>query len=264
MNSCLYESQISHNRLHPKRYQFSRDTFLFYLDLDELDVVSKITRLLSCDRRTFYQFKAEDYLPGIEGKLKERVRFLASENGIQNDIVSITMLTSVRTLGYIFNPLTLYFCFDATSQPLCVLAEVGNTFGERKPFMVPLTSPSTFESTQRKLFYISPFSKLDQEIDFFIQLRMDSLFVSIKTSEKKETVVSATINAQKLPLTDKTLWMLTLRYPLSTMATIAFIHWHALVLWFNKFPFFKKQSNPHLQIGLINAQPSKELRGKKS
>jgi DUF1365 family protein len=261
MNSCLYESQISHSRVQPKRYQFKRASFLFCLDLDELDAFSKVSRLLSCDRKTLYQFKAEDYLPGIKGKLIDRVRSIASENGIQTDIVSVTMLTNVRTMGYIFNPLTLYFCFGVHRQPLCAVAEVGNTFGERKPFFVPATSASTFESSQKKLFYISPFSQLDQEIDFFVQMRADNLLVSIKTKEKKKTVVSASINGQKLPLNDKTLWMLTLRYPLSTIATITLIHWHALVLWLGKFPFFEKRSNPHLQVGLINAQPPK-IRGK--
>src|ERR1700679_1550881 len=102
---------------------------MFFLDLDELDSVPRKTFLFSRNRRNFYAFRDADHLPSGGGSLKENVTAYLASNGIglARD-ARIMLLTLPRVLGYIFNPVSFYFCFDAAGEPICAVAEVGNTF----------------------------------------------------------------------------------------------------------------------------------------
>lgn len=243
---------------------------MFRLDLEEISKLSLSMKYFSGPGKSaLYRFLETDHLPGPEGSLKDRVKFFVSELALKqkldselaSKIAGIQLLSNVRFLDYVFNPISIFFCFDENEEPLCALIEVGNTFYEKKPYLVPLTENGHYESKQKKHFYVSPFSELDQYFHFQIRTNGDKLHVCIRTEDDDGIVLSATLAGEPMPLSDTNLIKLTMRYPLVTLHTIALIHWHAFLLWMKKIPYFRKEDSPQLQTGVLNrrATESKAL-----
>jgi hypothetical protein len=174
----------------------------------------------------------------------------------------VLLLTHCRVFGYIFNPVSFYFCLDAQDRPLCAVAEVGNTFGEQKPFLL---GPEHFDGEGRfrrivpKHFYVSPFSALDLAFDFKLRVPGEQLDIHIDDRAGDRPVLLTALTGRRVPLTDANLARLTLKYPLVTLRVITLIHWHALKLWWKNVPWHRKAANPHLQQGVFN--PHESLRG---
>ena len=169
MNSCLYECSVMHHRFAPKVHHFQHSLFMFYLDLDELDQVARQLWLFSHNRKNLYSFADRDHEPSGPGTLKECiVRFLAA-NKIEmtrpdhpaNTLPAkhpggkIMLLTLPRICGYIFNPISVYYCFDEAGQPVATVVEVGNTFREMKLYLLraeDMTTAEQFEKIMPKHF----------------------------------------------------------------------------------------------------------------
>ncbi|HSH92813.1 MAG TPA: DUF1365 domain-containing protein [Roseimicrobium sp.] len=257
--SCLYECHVMHHRLQPKEHHFDYRIFLFYLDLDELPSVSKATWGFGLDRFSLYSFHDSDHLPGSAGRLKQRVLHYVWSQGVEANIDRVMLLTLPRVLGYIFNPVSFYFCFDAQQRPVCSVAEVGNTFGEMKLF--PL-GPGTLDDTGRfrsvvpKNFYVSPFSELDLAFDFKLAVPGERLDVHIDDRKGGDVVLLSALTGHREPLTSSKLAWFSLKYPLLTLKVITLIHWHALLLWMKRVPWFAKAANPELQQDVLNPHPS--------
>jgi len=171
----------------------------------------------------------------------------------------VLLLTHCRVFGYIFNPVSFYFCLDAQDRPLCAVAEVGNTFGELKPFLL---GPEHFDGEGRfrrvvpKHFYVSPFFALDLAFDFKLRVPGEQLDLHIDDREGNRPVLLTALTGRRVPLTDANLARLTLKYPLVTLRVITLIHWHALKLWWKNVPWHRKAANPHLQQGVFNPHES--------
>ncbi len=171
----------------------------------------------------------------------------------------VLLLTHCRVFGYIFNPVSFYFCLDAQDRPLCAVAEVGNTFGEQKPFLLGpehLDATGRFRRIVPKHFYVSPFSALDLAFDFKLHVPGEQLDIHIDDREGDRPVLLTALTGRRVPLTDANLARLTLKYPLVTLRVITLIHWHALKLWWKRVPWHRKAANPHLQQGVFNPHES--------
>ena len=177
----------------------------------------------------------------------------------------VLLLTHCRVFGYIFNPVSFYFCLDAQDRPLCAVAEVGNTFGELKPFLL---GPEHFDGEGRfrrvvpKHFYVSPFFALDLAFDFKLRVPGEQLDIHIDDREGDRPVLLTALTGRRIPFTDANLARLTLKYPLITLRVITLIHWHALKLWWKRIPWHRKAANAHLQQGVFN--PHESLRQSES
>jgi DUF1365 family protein len=248
---------------------------MFYLNLDEIPELQKQIPLL----RSYYQFRDSDHLPGI-GKpgasLKERSLTLLSDHGIElGDKPSIILLAHLRILGYVFNPVSFYFCFDKQGSCRAAIAEVENTFGEKKAYIIPPESKGgsseQLHVVETKFFYVSPFSDLNTRFDFRLQIPQDDLHVAVNTltadshletdsnDDDKTTskVLVSLLQGKRTPLTQSHLYRVTWHYPLMTLKVIGLIHWHALQLALKKIPFHLKSANPSSQRGLLNPNPEK-------
>src|SRR5689334_5726511 len=129
MNSCLYECRIMHCRVKPKYHKLNTTIFMFYLDIDEIDKVAKKLPLLSRNRFNIYNFVDKEHLE-IGGKnVKENIEMYLKSKHVETPIKKIMLLTNLKTFGYNFNPVSFYYCFDDDNQPVCVVPEIGNTFG---------------------------------------------------------------------------------------------------------------------------------------
>jgi hypothetical protein len=239
---------------------------MLYVDLDELTDIDQQCRLLSVGGANLYSFRDADYCPtGTPGDLKARVlRFLDERDVATAPVAHIRLLTLPRVLGYIFNPISIYFCSDRHGAPLCAIAEVGNTFRERKLFLLPGTPRDPGDRAGRfrlrvpKHYYVSPFSKLDLAFDFDVRVPGARLQVHIEDWDADGKLLDSHLRGLRVPLTDRQLLRLALKYPAVTLKVISLIHWQALRLALKGVPWHRKAEHPELQREVLD--PSPQLR----
>jgi DUF1365 family protein len=258
MNSCLYECTVMHHRLKPKRHRFSYRIFMFYLDLDEIDLLAERIPFFSRNRRNMFAFNDDDHLQDARGTVKEKLLAHLSRNGIDCPPAGrIMLLTLPRVLGYVFNPVSLYFCFDAAGAPHCAVAEVGNTFGEKKLFLMPQPAAGhRFRLIAPKHFYVSPFSDLDLQFDFKLRVPGETLEIHVDDRQGDEMMLLSALTGRQAPLTPGRLAWFAAKYPLVTLWVIFLIHWNALLLWLKRVPFHRKESRPDLQRDVLHPHAS--------
>lgn len=234
---------------------------MMYADLDELPQIHRQLRLLSHNRGNLYSLREADYFPsGAAGDLKSRVVSYLRENGIHLSASGkVRLLTLPRTLGYIFNPISIYFCSNADDLPVCAIAEVGNTFGEKKLFLLPLRPderhPARFRVRVPKEYYVSPFSDLDISFDFDCVLPQERLQVHIEDWDRDGKLLISHLRGRRVPLTDYQLARFAIKFPALTLKVITLIHWHALRLALKRVPWHRKAEAPELQRDILNPTP---------
>jgi uncharacterized protein len=252
-NSCLFECTVAHSRHEITDHKFYYKYFMFYIDLDEIDNLSSRLFLLSQNRFNVFNFRDRDHLvfdkPGVKQNILKYIR----ENGIVEEIKRIQLLTNVATFGYNFNPVSFYFCFDNEDKPICAVPEVGNTFGELKPFFIDTKNFTfgQFRARMQKNFYVSPF--IDHDVFFNFQLSVPDNKLNIKIDDYKEgnKVFTTHLSGKRKDLTDFNLLKYAVKYPVVTLKVIGAIHWQALRLIIKKVPYFKKDEHTDLQKGAL-------------
>jgi len=253
-----------HHRLAPKEHHFRHNIFMFYLDLDELDTLSANLPGFSRNRANLYSFRDADHLQPVAPvagarSTKENITAHLAEQGVALPAGGrIMLLTLPRVLGYVFNPVSFYFCFTADGEPLCALAEVGNTFRELKPYLLRETRPGEnfFRLVTPKHFYVSPFLGLELQFDFRLRVPDGRLDLHIDDRASGRRVLRTVLTGRRTALTGARLAWFSLKYPLLTMRVIFLIHWHALLLWWKKIPWHRKAANAHLQRDVFNPHAS--------
>jgi DUF1365 family protein len=250
MNSCLYECTVMHRRLAPKKHEFVYRIFLFLFDLDELAEIERRVPFFSVNTPNLYSLCDEDYFQFHSRGIRQNLEtFLATQN-LPLRPARIQLLTLPRLLGYTFNPVSVFFCFDENDRPLNSVIQVGNTFGELKPYVVPCDPAGPgFHVRVPKNYYVSPFSELDLEFDFRFDPPGQRLRLAIDDYLGGERVLVSTVTGAREELTAANLARFSIRYPLVTLKVIFLIHWEALRLWLKKIPFRLKEAEPELQQG---------------
>ena len=275
-----------HARFSPRRHRFLYRIFLFAIDLDELDTLPGRLALFSVNRPNLYSFRERDFLPtgetvfngraeplgppGATGQtagpavrpdpnLKARVTAFLAEHGVDLAGGRVLLVTLPRVLGYLFNPVSFYFCYDRNGAPLAALAEVTNTFKEMKPYFLGPTTRATgdaFTLRTPKHFYVSPFADVDVAFDFTLRPPGENLSIQIDDFIGAERTLTSTLTGPRRELTGGRLAWYALKYPLITLRIISLIHWHAFLLWLKRVPWFAKAARPADQRALNRPHPS--------
>ncbi|KAF0095959.1 MAG: hypothetical protein E1N59_735 [Puniceicoccaceae bacterium 5H] len=249
--SALYACRVTHDRYSPRRYGFKSRLFLFYLDLDELPELTRRLSIFSHNRPNLYAFYDRDHLYLGHRDLRDNVRACLQEKGVTEPVSRIELLTSVRVMGYVFNPLSVFVCYDAEGVPLAMIAEVHNTFGELKPYLITREQMerNVFADEVPKHFYISPFSDLDHHLSLKLHVPGERLAIAVGGRQEHEhrPFFHATMTGQREPLTMSRLLAFSAQFPLVTLRVMSLIHWHALKLWLKGVPFRPKEQDPELQ-----------------
>lgn len=231
--SGMYRCSITHRRSRPRRHRLSYGAFYMLIDLDELDRMHRRLKWFSVNSFNLLSFYDRDYGPGANRSLRPWVESQLAEAGVGISGGRIEVLCLPRILGYVFNPLTVYFCSDADDKIGAILYEVNNTFGERHTYMFPIDAKDTriLRHDCAKKFYVSPFIDVAGRYFFRIRRPAEKLFLHIHQTDAEGPLLDAWVRGERDPITDRNLIFNLLRYPLLTLKVIAGIHWEALKLW---------------------------------
>ena len=232
MRSALYTGTLMHARRSPARHVFRYPVSYWLLDLDELPELERRLRLFSVNRRNVVSLHDGDHFDGAP--LKQAVIDLVGDPTIERVLV----LTQPRVLGYVFNPVTFYWCYRHDGSLACMVAELNNTFGERLPEV--LRGPE-LRYEQRKRLHVSPFFGLDQSYEYAFSQPGSEVWARIHVRDDDGVrPLTAVLHGRRRELSNRSLGRLLLRYPLQPLQVTALIHYQALRLWAKRVPFHHK------------------------
>jgi uncharacterized protein len=236
--SSIFRGTVVHARSRPKRHNLRYRVFSLLLDLDELADLDRRLRLFAVNRKGLFSFRDEDHGSGVAGDLKHWAETQLVEAGIAAEDLRVKILCYPRILGYVFNPLTVYFCYGAQNELRAIIYEVCNTFHERHAYVIPVKDrgDGTVIHACRKSLYVSPFVPMDCRYDFTIREPADKVRIAIAESDRDGQFLYAMFQGDRRPLTDRELALAFLKYPLMTLKVTAAIHWEALRLWLKRVP----------------------------
>ncbi len=245
--SCLYYGRVRHRRHAPRPHGFEYRLCLLYLDLAEAGQVFRGRWFWSAERRTVASFRRADHFGDPALSLDESVRQLVEQQTGCRPPGPIRVLTQPRYFGYVFNPISVYFCFESDGKTLhSTVAEVTNTpWKERHCYALRATpdhdAKDTFRQRFAKSFHVSPFMEMGMDYDWWCRGPGDTLVLHMKSSPAAESAASplfdATLSLRRLPLSTSTLAWALCRYPLMTAQVTAAIYWQALRLWWKRIPY---------------------------
>lgn len=250
--SALYAGQVMHRRTRPRRHRLRFRLLYLLLDLQELDRLDDSLRLFSRNRFNLFSFYDRDHGDGSALPLAEQIERHLRQAGIVAG-GPIRLLTLPRMLGYVFNPLSLYFAYRPDGSLAAILYEVNNTFGQRHNYLVPVTAGACklVRQESAKSLYVSPFMSTDMRYGFAVTPPGEKLTVAVTAYDAQGALLFARLAASRLDLTDRALARAVVLYPLLTLKVIAGIHWHALLLWLKGIRLWRRPPAPayNLTVG---------------
>ena len=230
MNSCIYNGEVTHTRFKPVRHFLKYKTFSLLIDLDEINLLDKSIGIFSHNKFNIFSFYDKDHGDRDGGNLKDWVISNLKKFRIKENITNIKVLCYPRILGYVFNPLSIFYCYEK-DKLVAIFYEVKNTFNEQHTYIFKIKNNEEIIQKCRKKFYVSPFMDMETFYNFRLLNPNDKLSVFIKQTDANGTILTATQTGDKKEFSFKQLAINFLKYPLMTIKIISSIHFEALLLW---------------------------------
>jgi len=242
--SAIYEGTIRHRRFAVRAHEFRHRVALAYIDLDELEQL--LGGRLLARRPGLVRFRRSDYLGDPRVALADSVRALLQQRTAVAPSGPIRVLTHLRTFGHCFNPVSFYYCFDASEQLQAVLAEVTSTpWGQRHTYVLERTGAGpVLRGDSEKALHVSPFMSMRQHYSWRAPAPGPTLSVHIESHEEGRRAFDATLSLRRSPLTARSMARATARYPAATLRVLALIYAHAVALRLKGVPL-----QPHPGLG---------------
>jgi len=228
--SGLYLGQVGHSRTRPAKHSLRYGVFMLLLDLDEAEGLAKALRWFSLGRFNLTSFNARDYGDGSDLPLRTQVEQRLDEAGLGIEGGPIRLLCLPRVLGYVFNPISVYFCYRPDGTLHAILYEVSSTFGERHSYLIPAEAGADGDIRQsvEKRLHVSPFMEMDLRYAFRVTPPEERVRIAIEVSDGEGTILNASFLGGRRELTDAQLLRAWATHPLVTLKVIAAIHWEAV------------------------------------
>lgn len=272
MNSQWLEGSVRHRRVRPTSHQFEYSTGMLALDLDEWDSATRISPLFSLERFNWLSLRRDDYFQPERGTLDHAIRDHVEQSTGWRPDGRVELITHPRYLGYVFNPVSFYFCYEKGEEPLdgavprVIAAQITNTpWHERHVYCLETTGAhpnSAGWRTERfgfkKRFHVSPFNGMEQVYQWTFSFRGPELRIHMNVLEGDQKHFDATLVVHRAPLTRKELHRSLRRFPLEAIKVTTGIYWHALKLKLKGTPFYNHPDklpadDPAFQRGTTDA-----------
>lgn len=235
--SGLFVGRLRHRRFTPVSHAFTYPIFMALLDIDRVAELMRVSHLTSYNRWNWASFDDRDHLGDPARPLRDRLAADAARHGIDLPDGRVFLLTHLRYLGYAFNPVSFYYCFDAAERLRLVLAEVSNTFGGSHNYWLrPESASRTFRASTAKSLYVSPFMPMALDYSFALTPPAGHLVAHMATVESGAVSFDATLSLERRPWSAREIRRALLRHPAMTASVVAGIHWQALALWWKGVP----------------------------
>ena len=240
-DSALYFGSVRHSRFLPVKHQFEYPLFMAFLDVDKIPSLMRMSRLASYNRWNWASFHESDHFGDVHKPLRCRLEEDAAHHGVKLPDGQIFLLTHLRYLGYNFNPVSFYYCFDRGDTLQLILSEVSNTFGETQNYWLypanQVASSERFLSYQfPKSFHVSPFIGMQAQYHWTFTRPAETLTVQTNLAEEDHDLFAGTLHLERRPWSAKWLRYALLHFPWVTVKTVAAIHWEAARLYAKKVP----------------------------
>jgi hypothetical protein len=213
-----------------------------FLDIDKLPELMKASRFSSYNRWNWTSYDERDHFGDAKQSLRYRLQQDAARQGLQLPNGSIFLLTHLRYFGYVFNPVSFFYCYNAAGELEMMLSEVNNTYGETHNYWLSAANERPSAAAKRyqtaKEMHVSPFQRMDLEYDWIFTAPGERLVAHMNTLAPGKRSFDATLQLERRPWEAKELLKVLLLYPLITVKVIAAIHWQALLLWLKRVPVF--------------------------
>ena len=230
MNSCIYNGVVTHKRFKPVKHFLKYKTFSFFIDLDEIEKLDKNNIIFSFNRFNIFSFYNRDHGDRDGKSLKNWVMDNLIKFKISENINKIKLLCYPRIFGYVFNPLSIFYCYENDSLK-AIMYEVKNTFNEQHTYVFKVKSNNEIYQTCKKKFYVSPFMDMESKYKFELLKPGEKLSVLIKQSDNDGIILTAVQKGVRKEFNMKQLLINFVTYPLMTLKIIGAIHFEALRLW---------------------------------
>ena len=241
MISSIYNGTVIHKRFKPKSHFFRYKVFSLFIDLSELNTLEKKISFFSYNRFNLISFFDKDHGNRDGLSLVEWVKKNLKENRINSEEIKVRLLCYPRILGYVFNPLSVFYVYDKNENLISVLYEVKNTFGEQHTYIFKVENGQLLQHNCSKKFHVSPFIEMNCDYFFKILKPSEKISIIINQYQLKEKILYASQDGTRVDFTSLELIKSYLKHPLMTFKIISAIHFEAFKLWVKGIRFVKKK-----------------------
>jgi len=242
----LLLGKVMHRRLRPVENHFVYGVYFLRIPLSRLESIRG--PLLAINRWNLLSFHFRDHGARDGTHPLTWIRALLAREGLAVADGEIWLHSFPRVLGYVFNPVSFWFCEDRAGRTRAIVAEVSNTFGERHSYLLahsdgrPIHAGETLET--RKVFHVSPFCTVSGGYRFRFLTQRGQRIARIDYADEAGPLLLTSLSGRGAPLGTGALLRAVLRHPAMTFGVIARIHWQALKLWAKRVPFHSKPALP--------------------
>ena len=232
---ALVVGHVRHRRIGPVRHSFRHDAYQWLVDLDALPEPPPFLR-------PFARFRSADHLGDPKLPIKTNVERFLSLRGIDlGDGARVVMLANARVLGHVFDPLSVFWCYDGRGALACVVAEVHNTYGERHAYL--LRPDAEGRAEHRKQFFVSPFYDVSGDYQLRFELAAHRVATTVSLQREGELAFCATFRGRPRPATTRAVLAQLIRHPLMPQRVSALIRLHGIRLWLRRLPLQQRPAH---------------------
>ena len=267
VRSGVYSGWLRHRRTLPVSHSFTYPLFMVLLDIDRIADLMAASPFTSYNGWNWASFHDSDHLGESSRPLRQRLAQDAARQGLALPDGPIFLLTHLRYLGYCFNPVSFFYCYDGAGTLRLVLAEVNNTFGgSHRYWLEPhetsadavsdlseawISGSRVFRATSTKSFHVSPFMPADMQYDFAFTEPGERLVAHMVLEQQRTDAAlhafDATLSLGFRPWQSEEIAHALIRHPAMTMKVTAGIHWEALRLWLKGLPLVARPTQADVQ-----------------
>lgn len=250
---------LRHRRFDPVRHEFTYPVFQVFLDVDRIPDLMQVSPLASYNGWNVAAFDERDHFGDPQRPLRDRLAEDAARHGLTLPGGPVFLLTHLRYLGYCFNPVSFFYCYDRAGSLELVLAEVNNTFGDSENYWLSSANRRPAARTRRyhtaKRLHVSPFMPMNLDYTFVLsEPAPRQLLVHMNTLREGRALFDATLRLECEPWSAGALHRALFRYPWMTGKVVAAIHWQALKLWWKRAPSYPNPGHGYRPVPPVGAK----------